>query len=45
MAEIEGDPARERKARLNLSLDGWAVVLALIVCVLIRFGLIKSIPW
>ncbi len=28
-----------------LSLDGWAVVLALVIAGLIRLGVIKSVPW
>jgi hypothetical protein len=32
------------KRRL-LSLDGWAVVLSLAVALLVRFGILKTIPW
>ena len=34
-----------RKTRWNLSLDGWAVTLALALVVLVRLGLLKHIPW
>ena len=37
MAEIS-----KRKA---LSLDGWAVSLALLLAVLVRFGVLKHISW
>ena len=29
----------------RLSLDLWAVVLAFILAIAVRFGLIRSIPW
>jgi len=29
----------------RLSLDGWAVVLAFTLALLVRFGVIKQIPW
>ena len=31
--------------RPRLSLDVWAVVLALLIALSVRFGLIRSIPW
>ena len=31
--------------RKLVSLDTWAVLLALIAVLLIRFGVIKSVPW
>lgn len=31
--------------RWRLSLDGWAVVLALLAALLVRFGVFKHIPW
>ena len=31
--------------RPRLSLDTWAVILALVVAVLIRFGIIPKVPW
>jgi hypothetical protein len=34
-----------KTTRFRLSLDAWAVALALALSVLIRLGLIKSIPW
>jgi len=33
------------KAAPRLSLDAWAVVIALLAAALIRFGLIPRIPW
>ena len=33
------------KPALRLSLDEWAVLVALAAAVLIRFGLIHRIPW
>ena len=29
----------------RLSLDLWAVVLAFVLAIAVRFGLIRSIPW
>lgn len=34
-----------RFSRLRLSLDGWAVTAAFVLAALIRFGLLKRIPW
>ncbi len=31
--------------RPRLSLDVWAVVLALVLALTVRFGLIRSVPW
>ena len=31
--------------RLRLSLDGWAVTLALFLSALVRLGLLKRVPW
>jgi len=33
------------KSAPRISLDSWAVLIALIAAVLIRFGLIHRIPW
>jgi hypothetical protein len=30
---------------LRISLDTWAVALGLVLAVLVRFGLLKNIPW
>jgi len=32
-------------ARRLLSLDGWAVFLALLAALLVRVGVVKHIPW
>ncbi len=31
--------------RSRFSLDTWAVIFALVVALLVRFGVIKHIPW
>jgi hypothetical protein len=35
----------EAKAAPGLSLDTWAVLIALLAAALIRFGLLPKIPW
>lgn len=35
----------EAKPTLGLSLDTWAVLIALLAAALIRFGLISRVPW
>ena len=35
----------ERGSRWKLSLDSWAVVLALLAALLVRAGVLKHIPW
>lgn len=32
-------------AKPRLSLDLWAVLLALVLALTVRFGLIRSVPW
>ncbi len=40
------DPSsREPKARWRLSLDSWAVLLAVALAILVRLGVFKHIPW
>ena len=34
-----------KKAGFGLSLDGWAVTLALLLSLLVWAGLLKQIPW
>lgn len=34
-----------RKRGLWLSLDGWAVLLALVLALLVRAGVLQHIPW
>jgi hypothetical protein len=43
----DGFVKEERKARSTrwLSLDGWAVVLALALSLAVWVGLIKQVPW
>jgi len=31
--------------KLRISLDTWAVLIALLVAVLVRAGVLKSVPW
>ena len=39
------DQAVEKKSARNLSLDGWAVVIALLLAALIRLGVLKHVGW
>jgi len=41
MSQPPGQPA----ARFALSLDTWAVLLAFLLAVLVRTGVLKSVPW
>lgn len=37
---------RTRKnSRFNFSLDAWAVLFALLLAAVVRFGIVKHIPW
>jgi hypothetical protein len=46
MTERLNGGAREEKPRgFRLSLDGWAVTLALFLSLLVALGVIKKIPW
>ncbi len=31
--------------KFALSLDGWAVILSLVLAALVRTGVIKTVPW
>ena len=33
------------KSKLHISVDGWAVILALIAALLVRAGVIRAVPW
>jgi hypothetical protein len=33
------------KKRFNLSLDTWAVALALVLVVLVKLGVVTKVPW
>jgi hypothetical protein len=35
----------EPKSANRLSLDTWAVLLALVVALVVRIGIVKTIPW
>jgi hypothetical protein len=39
------DQTNEAKKQSRLSLDGWAVVIALLLAALVRFGVLKHISW
>jgi hypothetical protein len=34
-----------KSGKLNLSLDGWAVALALLLALLVRLNIFPKIPW
>lgn len=40
---MANDSAEKRSG--FLSLDGWAVLLALLLAVLVRFGVLQHVPW
>ena len=35
----------ERKTAFRLSLDTWAVIIALFTAALVRFGILPHVPW
>jgi hypothetical protein len=39
------DQAVEKQSAGNLSLDGWAVAIALLLAALIRLGVLKHVGW
>lgn len=39
------DQVAEKKAARALSLDGWAVAIALILAALVRLGVLKHVGW
>jgi hypothetical protein len=39
------DQTNEAKKQPWLSLDGWAVVIALLLAALVRFGVLKHVSW
>jgi hypothetical protein len=41
----EKDISETKTKRTGISLDAWAVSLALVLAILIRIGLIKQVPW
>lgn len=32
-------------SKLNISIDGWAVILSLGLALVVRLGLVKTVPW
>jgi len=45
MTETNEGSSQPRKASLRISLDGWAVALAIAVSLLVWLGWIKHVPW
>ncbi len=43
--KLDGNARREKSRWFQLSLDGWAVTLALFLSLLVALGVIKKIPW
>ena len=43
--KTEGNVQPEKPRGFHLSLDGWAVTLALFLSLLVALGVIKKIPW
>jgi hypothetical protein len=39
------DQVLDKKAGRTLSLDGWAVAIALLLAVLVRLGVLKHVGW
>jgi hypothetical protein len=42
---MSAEPAGKAENRWKLSLDTWAVVVALLLALLVRTGVLKHIPW
>jgi hypothetical protein len=42
---MPGQPQTEARSAFRLSLDTWAVLLALFAAILIRIGVISRVPW
>ncbi|HMK30235.1 MAG TPA: hypothetical protein VK473_11160 [Terriglobales bacterium] len=36
---------KEKQSKFRLSLDAWAVLIALASAVLVRAGIVKHVPW
>jgi hypothetical protein len=43
--KLDDNVRREKPRGFRLSLDGWAVTLALFLSLLVALGVIKKIPW
>jgi hypothetical protein len=39
------NPDKSKRDGFRLSVDGWAVLVALILAVAVRFHILKSVPW
>jgi hypothetical protein len=42
---MSSQPKVEARTNSRLSLDTWAVIVALLAAALIRFGLLPRVPW
>jgi len=38
-------PQTRRFSKLRVSVDSWAVIVALLAALLVRSGVLKSVPW
>jgi hypothetical protein len=38
-------PSPAAKSRSRLSIDAWAVILSLTLALIVRLGLLKTVPW
>ena len=43
--KLDGTVREEKSRGFRLSVDGWAVTLALFLSLLVALGVIKKIPW
>jgi hypothetical protein len=44
-AEMADDPVAPAVGKRGLTLDWWAVLLALVLALLVRVGVLQHIPW
>ena len=42
---ITDQTQKAKKKPINLSLDGWAVAIALLLAALVRLGVLKHVAW
>jgi len=40
-----GNQVSQKKSKRNLSLDGWAVAIALLLATLVKLGALKHVGW
>lgn len=46
MTELTPEPkAKSNRMRVNISLDWWAVITALVLALLVVLGVITTVPW